>query len=496
VEILAVIIMASVTDQTDYVGETDMFEMRLNTSVNETADYNIPVYGALQHWLNGVLTNIIVVLGLIGNMLTIVILSQRAMRSSTNHYLTALAVWDSVVLICTFLLIGLIGFEFEAYANHFHSYVVAYIYPVALIAQTATIWLTVSFTVERYIAVCHPLKAASMCTISRAKFVILGVSVGSTLYNIPRWFDYRPKHKFHPEFNRTILTYERTAFSQNPMYLTGYFSCLYVPFMFIIPFLVLFILNTFLILAVRQSQRNREINMNVRQFRENNITIMLVTVVIVFMFCQMPALVYNLAFSIDINMVGASPGYHILSEIRNFMVNLNSAVNFILYCALGQKFRRIFLHTFCRRCLHENYIPMSGVHHNTTIVSLPSQRPHRYNPHRQNYVRGNDIKTTVNNHNYVPSNIHKSASVPEDSTKSCDYHAGNYKNTRTEGRGYPTQNNGNDTWQICHQRAKEILNHESEQKCDHATEKLLPEPNQNSYQMNKVQTNSGNRVAV
>ena len=477
--------MAGVTEVSDHMGGVDTMPGRLNGSVNETHEnYHDPMYEMLQYWLNGVLTNIVVIMGLIGNLLTIVILSQRAMRSSTNHYLTALAFWDSVVLICTFLLIGLIGVEFEAYANNVHPYIVAYIYPVALIAQTATIWLTVSFTVERYIAVCHPLKAASMCTISRAKFVILGVSVGSTLYNIPRWFDFRPKHHFYPEFNRTILRFERTEFSQNPMYLTGYFSCLYVPFMFIIPFLVLFILNAFLILAVRQSQRNREIHMNVRQSRENNITIMLVTVVIVFMFCQMPALVYNLAFSIDIKMVNTSKGYHILSEIRNFMVNLNSAVNFILYCALGQKFRRIFLHTFCRRCLNENYLPMSGVHHNTTIVSLPSHRPHRYNPHMQSYVRDKDPKPAVNNHTYVSANLHKSPPGMDNSAT--------YQKSHTEGRSYTAQNNG----QGRHQRAKETLNHDSEQKSDYATEKLLPDQSESSYQMYKVQSTNGARVDV
>jgi len=38
--------------------------------------------------------------------------------------------------------------------------------------------------------------------------------------------------------------------------------------------------------------------------------------------------------------------------MRNLLVNVNSAVNFILYCAVGQKFRRVFLQTLCQftRC--------------------------------------------------------------------------------------------------------------------------------------------------
>ncbi|ELT97247.1 hypothetical protein CAPTEDRAFT_24477, partial [Capitella teleta] len=299
----------------------------------------------LSYWIDGIVTNLVVILGLVGNLLTIIILSQRAMRSSTNYYLCALAVWDSIVLVSTCFLIGLPGANIQSYTNHGHAYVVSYVYPLALVAQTATIWLTVSFTVERYIAVCHPLKAASMCTISRAKIIIAGVSFGSALYNIPRWFDFRPRVFLNPSTNQTMVSIIRTRFSQNPLYLKVYFSWLYVPMMVIVPLLLLSFLNTFLILAVRRSRRQRK-DMNVKQSRENNITIMLVSVVIVFIICQVPALVYNLAFAINNRYVEIDFGYQVLSKIRNFLVTLNSAVNFLLYCALGQKFRRIFLHIF------------------------------------------------------------------------------------------------------------------------------------------------------
>lgn len=328
----------------------------------------------LNYWINGVVTNMVVILGLIGNILTIVILSQRAMRSSTNYYLSALAVWDSIVLVSTVFLIGLPGVSnMNDYMRYVFAYVVSYFYPLALIAQTATIWLTVSFTVERYIAVCHPLKAASMCTISRAKIVILGGSLGSALYNIPRWFDFRPEVSSNPSTNQTVVIPERTEFSQNHVYLQVYFSWLYVPIMCIVPLLVLSILNTFLILAVRKSQRQRK-DMNVKQSRENNVTIMLVTVVIVFIICQVPALVYNIAFAIDNAYVQLNFGYQVLSTLRNFLVNFNSAINFLLYCALGQKFRRIFLHTFFRRCINETYIPMSGVHPPITVTNTAMQK--------------------------------------------------------------------------------------------------------------------------
>ena len=62
---------------------------------------------------------------------------------------------------------------------------------------------------------------------------------------------------------------------------------------------------------------------------------------------QVPALAYNVAYAVDSSYVQRAPAYIVLSHMRNLLVNVNSAVNFILYCAVGHKFRRVFLQTFC-----------------------------------------------------------------------------------------------------------------------------------------------------
>jgi len=68
---------------------------------------------------------------------------------------------------------------------------------------------------------------------------------------------------------------------------------------------------------------------------------------------QVPALAYNVAYAVDPSYVETAPGYIILSHMRNLLVNVNSAVNFILYCAVGQKFRRVFLQTFGLSCCRD-----------------------------------------------------------------------------------------------------------------------------------------------
>ena len=42
-----------------------------------------------------------------------------------------------------------------------------------------------AFTVERYIAICHPMRAQTMCTVSRAKRIIVALWLFGVLYCAP-----------------------------------------------------------------------------------------------------------------------------------------------------------------------------------------------------------------------------------------------------------------------------------------------------------------------
>ena len=57
-------------------------------------------------------------------------------------------------------------------------------------AQTASVYLTVLVTIERFIVVCHPLKARSLCTTKRTRLGVLLVMSFSVLYNMSRFFEY------------------------------------------------------------------------------------------------------------------------------------------------------------------------------------------------------------------------------------------------------------------------------------------------------------------
>ena len=48
---------------------------------------------------------------------------------------------------------------FEFYTWHLFPYVTPFVYPIGLITQSSSVYLTLCVTIERYVAVCSPLRA-------------------------------------------------------------------------------------------------------------------------------------------------------------------------------------------------------------------------------------------------------------------------------------------------------------------------------------------------
>ncbi|KAI0229639.1 FMRFamide receptor, partial [Lamellibrachia satsuma] len=305
-----------------------------------------------QYYAWGITGNIIAALGVFGNLLSIVVLANPRMTSSTSYYLIMLSIFDSIVLISLvlFMALPIIYFatgQLEGYYR-IYPYLHPYAYPTALIAQTCSIYLTVGFTVERFIAVCHPLRATEMCNTSRAKKSILTIFLCSIIYNIPRMLEYRVVVTRNVLTNVTEAMYVQTQLGANPMFRHVYFIYMHMCVMLIIPFLLLAVLNLQLCRAVKRSQ-NIAGKVTNSQRRENNLTMMVISVVAVFLICQVPSIIDNIFMATLPSDVLNTPPFVKLTCISSLMVITNSAVNFVLYCVFGQKFRGVFVHIFCRR---------------------------------------------------------------------------------------------------------------------------------------------------
>nr|XP_055029733.1 thyrotropin releasing hormone receptor 2 isoform X1 [Misgurnus anguillicaudatus] len=118
--------------------------------------------------------------GIVGNiMVVLVVLTTRHMRTPTNCYLVSLAVADLMVLVAA----GLPNISESLMGTWVYGHAgclgITYFQYLGINASSCSI---TAFTVERYIAICHPMRAQTVCTVSRAKRIIAGVWAFTCVY--------------------------------------------------------------------------------------------------------------------------------------------------------------------------------------------------------------------------------------------------------------------------------------------------------------------------
>jgi len=299
-------------------------------------------------------------IGFIGNSLTFVILrGDRDKQSTTNWLLQTLAVVDIVYLIACVLIqpvkaIHELGPKTEwrrgSASSAFHvtfTHLEPYIWPLASIAQTVTVWVVVLVTVDRYIAICMPLRS-KIRTLRRVRVAVAVVVTSAILYNVPRFFERTVA--YHTCGGRYKIQLEETTLRLSTWYFVIYRTICYFVFRSIGPLMLLIVLNARLIRALRQMRRRHRYLTRRNQQREN-VTLTLVVVVSVFIACDLP----DVALRISVMLKELVPSVKLdndavrlrINSITNALLTLNSAANFFIYCLIGHKFRRILVQ-MCR----------------------------------------------------------------------------------------------------------------------------------------------------
>ena len=311
----------------------------------------------LNYYLMGICGTTVCCIGIICNILSVIVLTRRVMNSSTYSYLSALAVCDTLALFFTLILYskdtsypvqGELRWSPPAYV-----YLFPFVHPAAITFQVTSIWLTLAFTVDRYIMICHPFKAEKLCTVGRARKVIIGLVIFGIAFNIPRFLEYKTDETLVPTYDnrvesRPVVAY--TSLGLNDVFLDLVHSYLYLIFVCGIPFVTLSVLNSFLIYAVHLSRKKGR-QINAKEKKRNDTTVMLIGVVVIFLICQVPALISRMVYAIDFTYATTSVPFHIINESGNFLVIINSAINIVPYYFFGKRFRKEFWRLFCTCCL-------------------------------------------------------------------------------------------------------------------------------------------------
>ncbi|CAF0803872.1 unnamed protein product [Rotaria sp. Silwood1] len=313
------------------------------------------------------------ILGLLGNTFSIIVLANKRMKTlSTNVYLIALAAVNLLWLILFFIFYALrftIIMPYFISKNQENLYSIynetfyrlsPYIIPLMNTLQLCITYYTVAVSVDRYLYVSMGLNASQYCTIRNALRIILLLTLFAIISMIPNWFEFRVITQIDTA-NRTHYTKSYTFIGQKKMFREIVNIYIFIPIVYVIPFVILIIIN---ILTVRRlvqyhDEHRRLLSTSIRQMamlranlnysrRHHHVTIMLIGVVLLFLLCRFPMLInhiYEVRYPTIGNYILKDNLYfqcriqRIFGTFANFMQTINSNGNLIIYLLCCRHFR-------------------------------------------------------------------------------------------------------------------------------------------------------------
>jgi len=295
----------------------------------------------ISHAIGGYLLIMISLLGIIANVLAICILSKKNFKSNFNNLLIALAFCDlSFLFLC---IIDSVGHNFlDEHGNsdtvvgllsQAHHYMTPkFIYPLHNILFTISIFMTVSISIERYLAVFHPLVYRNRSYTWNLFCHILPVLLVSCLVNIPKFFESR---MIWTDDDLTFI--EITDMRMDKNYVIIYQNWIRLVLLGLVPMLLLVILNTRVFVAINSRKSSS---------RDNNYSTILLLIVAIFIICHFPRVAMNIYEALEFDKISqcGPPMWSFYFNIFSgglFPV-LNSTLNFFIYFFAGKKFRNSF----------------------------------------------------------------------------------------------------------------------------------------------------------
>lgn len=312
--------------------------------------------------------------GIYTNLVNLHIFTRLQMSATSgNLYLAGLSFSDLCVVV-TGMFIFCID-SARTYLDNLDAPVkvlVRYILPFGYTAQTCSVYFTVAAAFDCYISTCQSASVKHCwCTAKRALQVISAIGVLSIGYNIVRIWQfeintcYRLDNVSLPLYSIKLsadnIRREVCATSVHEIINEGYNVYSYMILMTFLPFGSLIVLNTLILRQMKKGMSVRKSSSfsaepsytlvgkspdtpvtEIPEEPENPIT--MVMVVLLFLACNTLALVINIVE----NFFAVSPKLiNYLADVSNFLVVLNSSVNFVIYMKFGKPYRSLFVSHCC-----------------------------------------------------------------------------------------------------------------------------------------------------
>lgn len=304
--------------------------------------------------VNGIIGCTVCIIGLVGNVTSVTVLSTmyKRNRTSTNIFLIAMSSSDLIVLTI-YLVYGITclvlpdrpileSTDITHYTGTFTCFIYYIWYFPANIFMTTSNWNIVAVMSFRFIAVHFPLQAAVWCSATKAKLVVISVVTLSILLVLPEFLTVKIVTSEEQGF-----TFDDTHLFDSKSFNHVYYTVAEV-FNSLLPFLVCTALAALLLRALRKKDQrlSQQSNKSVpqrRQFEQRRISIMLLGITVWFIICTCPSFICRIAKYLMTSDTTARQSWTMFRGVSDMFLLLNHTANFILYAVTNHSYQQHFL---------------------------------------------------------------------------------------------------------------------------------------------------------
>nr|XP_045585263.1 probable G-protein coupled receptor B0563.6 [Procambarus clarkii]XP_045585264.1 probable G-protein coupled receptor B0563.6 [Procambarus clarkii]XP_045585265.1 probable G-protein coupled receptor B0563.6 [Procambarus clarkii]XP_045585266.1 probable G-protein coupled receptor B0563.6 [Procambarus clarkii] len=321
----------------------------------------------------GIVSPIIISAGIVGNLLTILILWNPKFRGVTYKYFVILAASDLIALLCSIsVFVHIVQEATRSYTTAvWYSYLENYFVNVPM---STSVFTVVCVTVDRFYSICRPAKFSTIHSPKFAYKALFLTFVVSAVVWLPVCFlktpvdagDCESSYFEPPDDDETwwvaCMRYDTLA---EPWYLM--YSWSRQTIVTFIPIVVITVLNAMTIRSfIRLSKRRKEMIVNSvlgsssqnastpgegKMVEESNLVYLLSAVVLTFFITMVPVGIFNAMYT---DYLSSAFKYEVFRALANDLEILNHALNFYMYILCSSQIR-LTCRTFVSQCASAVY---------------------------------------------------------------------------------------------------------------------------------------------
>ena len=301
-------------------------------------------------WFEGLLVPIVGSIGLLGNILSILVLYRcdLDLKASFVNLLITLCIFD-ILFIVAVIMFYTLPIHFEYYEIELLPYLTPFLLPFIHIALTGSVYAVVAVAVERYFMICNPFNTNYH---GRGMRYVAFIVIFSLVYNINKFLEVTYEYEVSPTsiWNETSQTVETvnvtkavvaiTSLREDPTYTQVAIVVNFVV-MVVMPLMILSICHVLTFRSIRENtQRHNAISSHQR--RDNAMAMLFFIIIACFVLSHSGKFVLNF-FEISRLLMDRQKDEwplwaFVLTRINHLLLVVNSSINFFIYCFRDAKF--------------------------------------------------------------------------------------------------------------------------------------------------------------